>query len=67
MPDIDSWAGVGVVNTATAFKSVSLPLTLAFLDATFFDDNELPGRDMSEIPHPRMVETMEVFDNLPEI
>jgi len=31
---------------------------------TFYDINELPGRDMSEIPHPFIVESMEILDNV---
>ena len=36
----------------------------AFLDATFFSDQELPGRDMSKIPHPRVSTMMDRFDRL---
>lgn len=32
---------------------------VAYIDATFYDGRELPGRDLSEIPHPPMVKTME--------
>jgi pyrroloquinoline quinone biosynthesis protein B len=38
----------------------------AFLDATFFDDHEIPGRDMSSIPHPRVAASMDRFDALPD-
>lgn len=38
----------------------------AFLDATFFDQNELPNRDMREIPHPFVEESLELFSELPE-
>ncbi len=38
----------------------------AFLDATFYDSDELPGRDMSEIPHPFVEESIELFKNLPD-
>ena len=31
---------------------------------TFFSDNELPGRDMSEIPHPFILESMELMKDL---
>jgi pyrroloquinoline quinone biosynthesis protein B len=31
---------------------------LAFLDGTFYDVGELPGRDMSEVPHPLVVDTL---------
>ena len=37
----------------------------AFLDATFWDDNELPGRDMSAIPHPRVARVMDRLQSLP--
>ena len=65
LPDIDSWEEWSSEYGHNLQERVSA-VDLAFLDATFFDDNELPGRDMSKIPHPRMVETMEIFDNLPE-
>ena len=35
---------------------------VALLDGTFYDGTELPGRDMREIPHPFIVESMERFD-----
>ena len=30
----------------------------AFLDASFYDASELPGRDIKEIPHPLIVDTI---------
>ena len=30
----------------------------ALLDATFFSEEELPGRNMAEIPHPFVLETL---------
>jgi len=36
----------------------------ALIDATFFDNGELPGRDMSKIPHPLVTETMTALSNL---
>jgi pyrroloquinoline quinone biosynthesis protein B len=38
----------------------------AFLDASFYADGELPGRDMSKIPHPFITETMARLEHLPE-
>lgn len=35
-----------------------------FLDGTFYKDGELPGRNINEIPHPFVQESMELFDNL---
>jgi pyrroloquinoline quinone biosynthesis protein B len=34
------------------------------LDGTFYKDGELPGRNMTEIPHPFVRETLELFDKL---
>lgn len=56
IPDIDSWddwAARGV-RLEDEFRAVDY----AYLDATFFADGEIPGRDMSGIPHPRVVDTM---------
>ena len=36
----------------------------ALIDATFYDDGELPGRDMSKIPHPFVTETMAALSTL---
>ena len=36
----------------------------AFLDATFFDAKEINNRDISEIPHPFIIESMLKFDAL---
>jgi len=65
VPDIDSWGkwedvfGISLSNMVNA-------VDYAFLDATFFDDNELPGRDMSLIPHPRVTDTMDLLQEFPE-
>ena len=37
---------------------------LAFLDGTFYSNGEIPGRDMTEIPHPFIEESMERFSAL---
>jgi len=61
IPDIDKWhlwerdisAEIGKVD-------------IAFLDATFYQNGEVGNRDMSEIPHPFVEESMQLFDELPE-
>lgn len=54
VPDVDSW------ERHPELLSVLLEDTkAAYLDATFYDGRELPGRDLSEIPHPLMVDTMD--------
>ena len=50
-PDIDRW-------TDRMLDELLTDVDLAYLDATFYDGRELPGRDLSEIPHPLIVETM---------
>ena len=62
IPDIDKWEK-WELNIVKLIKKVDY----AFLDATFFNGNELPNRDMSEIPHPFVVESLELFKNLPSI
>ena len=62
LPDIDSWDAWDrdIVEEVAA-------VDVAFVDATFFDDGEL-GRDMSVIPHPRVVDTVRRFvDRAPEL
>ena len=62
IPDIDSWEqwedlGRELVEEVRAVDA-------AYLDATFYDDNEIPGRDMSGFPHPRIVDTMARLESL---
>jgi pyrroloquinoline quinone biosynthesis protein B len=39
---------------------------MALLDGTFYKNGEIPNRDMREIPHPFMEETINLFQNTPE-
>lgn len=59
IPDIDKWE-LWHRDIVQEIRSVDY----ALLDATFFDGDELPGRDMSEIPHPFVVESLSLFDEL---
>lgn len=60
LPDIDKWD-----RWPTPLEEVLATVDVAYLDGTFFADGELPGRDMSRIPHPFIVETMERLGELP--
>lgn len=60
IPDIDKWE-----RWNRSLESALAKVDVAYLDATFYDENELPGRDMSEIPHPFIVETMQRLQSLP--
>jgi pyrroloquinoline quinone biosynthesis protein B len=52
-PDIDRWEA-----WAQDIRAVVDTHNVALLDATFFSGAELPGRDMSMIPHPLVTDTV---------
>lgn len=60
IPDINKWT-VWDEDLLELVRSVDY----ALLDATFYADGELPGRDMSQIPHPFVSETMAALEALP--
>ncbi|OEK07207.1 pyrroloquinoline quinone biosynthesis protein PqqB [Roseivirga misakiensis] len=59
IPDIDKWE-----KWDMDIKAVIKTVDAALLDASFFKNGEIPGRDMSEIPHPFVEESMALFENL---
>ena len=59
IPDINKWEQWHT-DLASEIKSVDY----AFLDAAFYANGELPNRDMSSIPHPFVVETMDLLNDL---
>ena len=63
LPDIDDWDR-WQAEYNIHIEDMIAKVDVAYLDATFFDDNELPGRDMSKIPHPRVVDSMTRFEKL---
>ena len=60
LPDIDKWE-----IWDTDISEVISHVDYAFLDATFFDGEEINSRNISEIPHPFIVESMKIFQGLP--
>jgi pyrroloquinoline quinone biosynthesis protein B len=52
IPDIDRWD-----KWDRSVHDLADGVDLLFVDGTFSSPNELPGRDVSEIPHPLMRET----------
>lgn len=60
LPDIDKWR-----RWDRELAAVLASVDVAYVDATFFDGAELPGRDMAEIPHPFIVETLAAVADLP--
>ncbi|MDJ0643952.1 MAG: MBL fold metallo-hydrolase [Erythrobacter sp.] len=64
LPDVDDWDGMEK-QTDNSIEDLVTGSDFVFVDATFWDDNELQGRDMSEIPHPRVTATMDRLQHLP--
>jgi pyrroloquinoline quinone biosynthesis protein B len=64
VPDIDSWEELDAMGDSieTRIRTVDV----AYLDATFYANGEIPGRDMTGFPHPFIVHSMQRFAALPE-
>jgi pyrroloquinoline quinone biosynthesis protein B len=58
-PDTDAWE-----RWSPPIEELLARVDLALLDGTFFDDGEVPGRDLAEIPHPFVRASLERFSNL---
>jgi pyrroloquinoline quinone biosynthesis protein B len=61
LPDIDKWD-----RWYTPIEQVIAQVDRAWLDGTFYADGEIPGREMSEIPHPFIAESLERLRPLPD-
>lgn len=61
IPDINKWT-----SWERSINDEVHQVDLAFIDATFYSEGELPGRPMSEIPHPFVVETRQLFEHEPD-
>ncbi len=59
IPDIDKWN-----RWDKSITDEVKDVDYAFLDATFYSGKELNNRDMSQIPHPFIVESFEEFEDL---
>ncbi len=60
LPDIDSWDGwtdklIDLINSND----------ILFIDGTFFSKTEIHQRDISKIPHPEIIDTMNMLSHLP--
>lgn len=58
IPDIDKWEKWNRNIVDEVGKT-----NVAFLDCTFYDGSELPGRNLAEIPHPTFQETRRLFSD----
>ena len=59
IPDIDKWK-----DWSTDIRDIIRSVDYALLDASFFADGELPGRDMSAIKHPFVADSMALFEDM---
>lgn len=59
IPDIDKWEKWDTEIIAAIAK-----VDYAFIDGTFYDAEEINNRDISQIPHPFVSESMGLFKNL---
>ena len=59
IPDIDKWTK-WEEDILLKIKYIDLLL----VDGTFFSSDEIPNRDISEIPHPSITESMDLFSSL---
>lgn len=60
IPDIDKWG-----KWERSIVDEIAKVDYALIDATFYSGEELDSRDISEIPHPFVIESMELFSDLP--
>ena len=65
IPDIDSWEEWE--ETGTRIEDEIARVDVAYLDATFFANGEIPGRDMTGFRHPFITHSMERFRDLPDM
>ena len=60
LPDIDKWS-----KWSISLIEILRNVDYAFIDATFYTNTEI-NRDIDEIPHPLVVETMDLLSELPD-
>lgn len=59
IPDIDKWD-----KWQKSIVHEIATVDYAFIDATFYDAEEINNRDIAEIPHPFIIESMALFEKL---
>jgi pyrroloquinoline quinone biosynthesis protein B len=59
IPDIDKWD-----KWEKDISQIVSENNYTLIDGSFFTDDELPGRDMTEIPHPFVIETMQLLESV---
>lgn len=57
IPDINKWE-----KWERSIVEETKKVDIALVDATFFDANDLPARNLANVPHPLVSETRQIFD-----
>ena len=60
LPDIDSWD-----KWKTDVTELIKNHDVLILDGTFYDKNELKKRDITKVPHPSIIDSMQLMNTLP--
>lgn len=60
IPDIDKWE-----KWERRIEEELAQVDVAYLDGTFYAEGEIPGRNLAEIPHPFIVESLARWQTLP--
>jgi pyrroloquinoline quinone biosynthesis protein B len=60
IPDIDKWS-----RWETSLQEAVAGCDLALIDGTFYDGAEVGHRDLSLIPHPFVIESLEIMEDWP--
>lgn len=63
LPDIDKWERLD--EAGGRIEALIAQVDVAYLDGTFYADGEVPGRNMAEIKHPFITESLARFRTLP--
>eukprot|EP01035_Chromulina_nebulosa_P018796 gene18796-24563_t len=59
IPDIDKWS-----KWKMSLNEIAVVADVLLVDGTFYDSKELPGRNIADVPHPYVPETMKLFDKI---
>ena len=59
IPDIDKWSKWNL-----DLETIISKVDFAFIDGTFYDGVEINHRDISQIPHPFIIETLELLSEI---
>jgi len=61
IPDIDKWS-----KWKMKLDVIAEVADILLVDGTFYESKELPGRNIAEVPHPYVPETMKLFEDIPD-